>query len=172
MVHAFDIVNISLILILSFQSVGGLTVNYLETSFGELFTQANALDKDCDPADAESLRKIVSGKDCCFALILNSKTIRIKVLLNIVSGLKDRILSLNEEAKTQIKKLDDALRQRKSYEENYAKVKDWLVEADGLLHSDMLCPTNNVDILQQQLVKVRWQLQSRVFRCCISVFLE
>ena len=44
------------------QKVGSLTVNYLETSFSELFKQANVLEKDCEPAESESLRKVVSGK--------------------------------------------------------------------------------------------------------------
>jgi len=36
-------------------------VNYLATSFAELFQQANALEKDCDGSESERLRGVVAG---------------------------------------------------------------------------------------------------------------
>ena len=68
--------------------------------------------------------------------------------------MKDKILNLNEEAKNQLQKLGNALQQRKEYEQNILKTKNWLAGAESLLHCDMLGANNNIDILQQQLIKV------------------
>jgi len=71
----------------------------------------------------------------------------------VFAGLDSNVQSVSNSLQSSMDKLNDAMRQRKDFEENFQKCQTWLNEAETSVASDVK-GSSNIEILEEQYAKV------------------